>query len=114
MVQERDDRSLLDGVGWRNRTRQQEGRITEAKVLKRRGALIHPNSGAGHIKDDGHDDEHVYEIKDARKQYTLKSDELLAVHKRAIRQGRTGVFVVEFTDGSGITAEIHITNRRHT
>ena len=44
--------------------------MTEAKILKERGALVHPNSGAGTIKDDGHDDDYVYEVKDARKTIT--------------------------------------------
>jgi len=113
MVQGDDDRGFLDGLPWRHRTRQQQGRETERKVVKRRGLIPHPNSGAGPIKDDAHDEESVYEIKDARKQYTIKADEMLATHRRAIRQGRQAVWVVVFDD-LGIEVEMHIHQLRST
>lgn len=68
---------------------------------------MHPNSGAGPIKDDGHDDDFLYEYKDANKQITLKGKELEATLKRATRQGRQAMWVVVFTD-IGIEAEIHL------
>ena len=85
--------------------------MTEAKILKERGALVHPNSGAGTIKDDGHDDDYVYEVKDARKTITLNGKELLATHHRATRQGRQAVWLIQFTD-LGIEAEMTITQKR--
>lgn len=82
--------------------------MTEAKILKQRGALVHPNSGAGAIKDDGHDDDYVYEVKDARKTITLNGNEVLATHKRATAQGRQAKWLIQFSD-LGITAEMTIT-----
>lgn len=55
-------------------------------------------SGAGSIKDDGSDDEHVYEIKDARRSHTLIAAALKGLLVRAIRQGKQPVYVVYFSD----------------
>lgn len=79
-------------------TRQVEGRKTEGRILKALGAVLHPNSGAGNIKDDGHDDHRLYEIKDARKTHTLKADDLRALFVRAVRQGKQAVYLVYFSD----------------
>jgi hypothetical protein len=68
------------------------------KLLKQRGARIHPNSGAGHIKDDGSDDHRLYEIKDARRTHTLNADELRALYVRAVRQGKQAVYLIYFSD----------------
>jgi hypothetical protein len=82
--------------------------VTEAKVLKSRGALVHPNSGAGAIKDDGHDDDYVYEVKDVAKTITVNGKEVLATHIRALRQGKQAKWLLVFTE-LGITAEMTIT-----
>lgn len=76
--------------------------------MKARGARVHPNSGAGNIKDDGSDEHIVYEVKDARKNYTLKVAELVTLYKRAVRQGKMGVFLIYFSD-CDMTAEIRLT-----
>lgn len=100
---------ILRGTPWQPTvTRQVEGRRSEARVLKARGAYAHPMSGAGSIKDDGHDDEYLYECKDTPLNFTLKGKELKALHKRAARQGRIARYVVTFAD-LGITADIYIT-----
>lgn len=75
--------------------------------------MVHPNSGAGSIKDDGHDDDYVYEYKDANKSITLKGKDLEATFKRATAQGRQAMWVVLFTD-IGLEAEIHLRRKRTT
>lgn len=65
-------------------------------------------SGAGRIKDDGHDDQYLYEVKDTPKNFTLKGEELKQLHKRAARQGRVARYVVHFAD-LDITADVYIT-----
>lgn len=69
--------------------------------------MIHPNSGAGSIKEDGHDEAHLYEVKDCRKQFPLKASELRTSFVRAVRQGKTSVWLVYF-DGAGFTARIEL------
>ena len=100
-----DNSGVLSGLPWSpSRSPQVEGRRLEAKSLKARGAVLHPNSGAGPIKDDGHDDVHQYECKDARKSYTLNGKEMQATFVRAIRQGRVACWLVNFKD-LGFTVE---------
>lgn len=77
-------------------TRQVQGRITEKKILKERGARAHPMSGAGSIKDDGSNDEYLFEIKDAVKKHTLDADALWALFKRGIQQDREALYLVHF------------------
>ena len=69
--------------------------------------MIHPNSGAGHIKEDGHDDECLYEVKDARKGFRLTAAELKRSFVRAVRQQRTAVWLIYFSDDD-FTAEVRI------
>ena len=94
-------------VAWRKRTRQEEGRKTEKVIAKKRGAKVHPASGALRIKNDASDKEKLYEVKDANKTYTLKGSELLSLWKNAIVQMKEPVFIVYFTD-SDITATMTI------
>lgn len=96
---------------WRSPTRQQQGIATEKKLLKERGAKVHPRSGAGSIKEDGSDDEFLYEVKDAMKQFSLRGDSLRTSFVRATRQGKEAVWLVYFTE-AGLTAEIKIVNGR--
>lgn len=104
------DEGFLAGLPWSPAvSRQEEGRRTERRVLKERGAKAHPMSGAGRIKDDGHDDEYLYEVKDTPKNYTLKGADLKGLHQRAARQGRSARWVVYFAD-LDITADIYITS----
>lgn len=83
-------------VAWKIPSRSIQGRITEKKVLKRRGAKVHPNSGAGRIKDDGSDQERLYEVKDAVKTHTLKAEDLRSLRVRAAKQGKAAVYIVKF------------------
>jgi len=88
---------------WQARTPQQHGRKRERDILKDLGAMAHPMSGAGGIKHDGHDDEHLYEVKTAKRHYSLQAHELEELWRKATRQGLDPVMVVEF---KGITAYI--------
>lgn len=91
---------------WEPKTRQQQGRQTEKTVVKKRGGRVHPNSGAGRIKDDGSSDSEVIEVKDANKQHTMVASDLEALYVRAVRQGKDPVYVVRFTNG--IEAEVSL------
>lgn len=75
-------------------------------MLKRMGARLHPRSGAGSIKHDGSDAECLYEIKDAERIFTMKFSELELLHRRAARQGKRGVLLVQFP--KGYVAEVHV------
>jgi hypothetical protein len=70
--------------------------VTEKQLLKKRGARVHPMSGAGRIKDDGSDDAYLFEIKDAVKSHTLNADDLWALFVRAVRQDREALYLVQF------------------
>ena len=92
---------------WKKTTRQKEGRKTEKTIAKKRGAKLHPASGALRIKHDASDTEKIYEIKDANKTYTMNGKELLTLWKRGALELKEPVFVIYFTD-SDITATINI------
>lgn len=84
-----------------------QGRDTEKRLLEERGARVHPMSGAGSIKEDGSDEHLLYEVKDARKTFSLKASELKGTFVRAARQGKMGVWLVYFSD-CDVTAEIRL------
>jgi hypothetical protein len=71
------------------------------------GARVHPMSGAGRIKADGSDDDYLYEIKDANKSFTLKSDDLRFLYAEAVKQMRQPVMLVSFQHGD-LTAVIQV------
>lgn len=91
---------------WQPRTRQVEGRLSEARLAKKLGARLHPMSGAGRIKDDMSTDDHIIEAKDANLSYTLKSSDLDGLFRRAVQQGKEPLFIVTFKNN--IIAEIHL------
>ena len=93
------------------RTPQVEGRRAEKRMAKERGARAHPMSGAGRIKDDASDDDTQYEFKQTGKKHTLDGWALDGLFTRAIRQGKTPVYVVEFTDPQ-IVATITLERKR--
>lgn len=93
---------------WKVRSRQKQGRVTEKEIAKKRGARVHPNSGALRIKHDASDSEILYEIKDANKTYTLSGKELLELWKRSAMELKEPQFVVYFTEAD-LTATIIIT-----
>lgn len=66
--------------------------------MKRRGAKLHPNSGAGRIKWDGSDDQFLIEHKDATKQHALKAGYLKSLFMSAVRQGKEPLYVIKFSD----------------
>lgn len=70
---------------------------------------MHPRSGAGRIKDDGSSDTEVMEIKDVSKSHTLTGAALDILLRRAVRQGKEAVYIVNFRDAK---VEATITIRR--
>lgn len=87
------------GLPYSPKTRQMQGRATEKRVLKSMGARQHPMSGAGRIKEDGSTPDLLIEVKDANKSFTLNGADLLQTRTRAIRQGKTGCWVITFANG---------------
>lgn len=81
--------------------------MTEARILKARGARQHPRSGAGRIKDDGSDENYIYEVKDARKSYTLKAKTLVDLFRRGAQQGKGALTLIYFSDIDA-TAEVRL------
>jgi hypothetical protein len=93
---------------WSPRTRQKDGESTERKIARKKGARLHPRSGAGSIKDDASTDDVQMEIKDANKSYQLKGSELDTLLRRAIQRGKDAEFVIYFTEAD-VTATIRVT-----
>ena len=91
-----------------SKTQQEKGRIGERKMARDRGAREHPASGAGRIKDDASTDETQYEFKNVAKTHSLKGKDLLALFRRAVRQGKTAEYVIYFQEDN-ITATITLT-----
>lgn len=89
------------------RSRQMDGMATEKKIAKKKGARVHPRSGAGHIKDDASNESTVIEIKDAGKTHTLNAADLDGLFKRANAQGKDAEYVVYF-GSKDLTATIHL------
>lgn len=68
---------------------------------------MHPNSGAGSIKQDGSTDHILYEIKDARKSFRLNWKDLRELLVRALRQEKVGVMLIYFSDAD-VTVECKV------
>lgn len=85
-----------------------EGMSSEAKVAKRRGARLHPRSGAGSIKWDASNEETLYEMKDVKKTHTLNGEYLRKLKLDAIKQGKDASYVIQFQDAQ-IEVECRIT-----
>jgi len=77
-------------------------------MLRKRGARLHPNSGAGHVKWDGSDEDFLYEIKDTRKSFSLTGSLLRSLFRDAVRQGKQPRLLVRFSEYD-LVAEISIT-----
>lgn len=90
-------------VPWTPRTPQQEGIRVEKEELRKRGIRPHPGSGSGNIRYDGHDDESIIEVKNAKKSYTMNHRYLRTLMDHAIRQNKTARFEVHFP---GFTAYV--------
>lgn len=93
---------------WAPRSRSKEGEQTERQIAKKRGARAHPRSGAGKIKDDASNATHQYEVKDANLSHTIKASDLLALWKRAVRQGKEAEYVIYFKSVD-LTATLRLT-----
>ncbi|CAB5220303.1 hypothetical protein UFOVP238_20 [uncultured Caudovirales phage] len=91
---------------WQAETPQKAGRRAEASAAKRENKRLHPMSGAGRIKGDYSDDDHVYEHKSVGKQFTLRGVDVASLWKSSTKTGKTPVWVVEFPDG--YVATIHV------
>lgn len=94
-------------VPWQPRSRQSEGRQTEKEVVHRQGGRVHPNSGAGSIKDDGSSEGALFEVKDAQKTHTLHGKTLNSLFRRAVAQDKDAVYIVYFGDYN-LTAEVRL------
>lgn len=86
---------------WSKDTPQVRGRKTEKKIIRKAGGRPHPNSGAGHIKWDGSDEDSIIEVKEAEKSHTVKGDLVEKLFQDATRQNKQGVYIIRF--GNGIT-----------
>lgn len=95
------------GLPWRPRTRQEQGRASEAQQLKRRGAKVHPGSGSGVIPFDGSTDIEVIELKDVATSFTLNAKYIKRLFIEAARTGKQGVLVIHFRS-IGMTLECTI------
>lgn len=73
-----------------------QGRQTEKQIVPKRGGKVHPNSGAGKIKDDGSSADELFEVKDANKTHTLNALELKKLWQRAVRQGKEAHYIIYF------------------
>lgn len=91
---------------WSPRTRQVQGRVSEQRAAKRLGARLHPNSGAGKIKFDYSTDDAIFEHKDANKTHTLNAAFLMDFFRKAARQNKDAVYVVQFGNGVILTGRI--------
>lgn len=107
MAEGRDHAEAGLGLPYVNDTPQVKGRKVERKVLRDLGARQHPMSGAGRIKEDGHDDDHLYEVKDANRVFTLNSKDLRTSWNRAVQQDKDAVWIIKFANG--MNAEVRLT-----
>jgi hypothetical protein len=95
------------GLPYKPRTRQQQGRYSEKTQAKKHGVRLHPNSGAGRIKEDASDETRVVEFKDASKSFTLNGADLLGTFQRAVRQGKDSVWIITFANGVEATITLN-------
>ena len=80
-------------------------------MAKSYSAKLHPNSGAGKIKNDASSETQLLEFKTTEaKGYRLTAEELLAILLRAQQSGKEAVFVIDFLE-HGLRAEIKPTRR---
>ena len=87
------------------------GRKSERNFAKQNNARLHPNSGAGKIKNDLSTEEAIIEYKNPTKTHTIKGEELEKLLDNAQRQGKDAHYIVYF-EGTDIT--LHGTLRRGT
>ena len=87
-------------------TPQLKGRRLESGLAKSYGATLHPNSGAGKIKDDASSATNVYEFKTtSAKGYRLDAEVLTAFLQRAQRVDKEATFVIDFLE-HGLRVEV--------
>lgn len=95
------------GLPWKPRTRQMKGMSSEKEQARKRGARLHPRSGAGSIKWDASSDEVLYEMKNAKKSHTLTGAYLRQLALDAAHQGKEARYVVTMED-AGLEIECRI------
>lgn len=83
---------------WSARSRQEQGRKSEAKAAKKMDGRLHPMSGAGSIKFDFSTEDAVIEHKDATKSFTLNATLVRDLFRNATRQGKQPVIIIQFPD----------------
>lgn len=84
----------------------------EKKRARAVGARLHPNSGAGSIKDDASSEDALYEFKEANRSHTLDAAALRGLYLRAVRMDKDARYIVHFADG--LVADVHLyTGRNH-
>lgn len=108
MAESRDTPSERLGVPYDvGYSRQMQGRLSEKQMAKERGARLHPNSGAGRIKDDASNDADQFEFKHVLHTHGIKGVDLLALFKRATRMGKEPRYIIYF-EAVDLTATITI------
>ena len=95
------------GLPWKPRTRQMKGMSSEKEQARKRGARLHPRSGAGSIKWDASSDDTLFEMKDVQKSHTLNGAYLRQLALDTAHQGKDARYIVQF-EGAGIEVECHI------
>lgn len=95
------------GLPWKPRTRQMKGMSSEKEQARKRGARLHPRSGAGSIKWDASSEDTLFEMKDVQKSHTLNGAYLRRLALDAAHQGKDARYIVQFED-AGIEVECHI------
>ena len=97
------------GLPWKPRSRQMEGMSSEKEQARKRGARLHPRSGAGSIKWDASSDEVLYEMKNVQKSHTLTGAYLRRLALDAAHQGKEARYVVTFeADGVEIECRVNL------
>lgn len=91
-----------------SKTQQARGRRDEKKMAKAVGAKLHPNSGAGRIKDDASSDTALYEFKSVGSSHVLNGNILYQLFVRAVRADKDPVYVIYFQEAD-ITATVTLT-----
>lgn len=106
MADGRSDAETNLGLPYGADSPQVTGRKVEKKVLRDRGARQHPMSGAGRIKEDGSDEDNLYEVKNANRTFNLDSRDLLLSYIRGCRAGKDAQWIIRFSNG--IEATIYL------
>lgn len=81
-----------------------KGMSSEKEQARKRGARLHPRSGAGSIKWDASSEDTLFEMKDVQKSHTLNGAYLRRLALDAAHQGKDARYIVQFED-AGVEIE---------